>query len=109
MTKHVDVAWGRDDKILFQKYIYPNAIYVTAGKNKFKWSQNGSNTSFLCYEFFILTHFYHSGQMIACSLTMLIHILQENEPQKTQNLNKMLRKSPVSYAWAAIFQNVDFS
>lgn len=42
--------------------------------------------------------------MIACSLTILIHILQENEPQKTQTL-----KSLVSYAWAAIFQNINFS
>ena len=35
--------------------------------------------------------------------------LSENEPQKTQNLQKMLRKSPASYASAGIFKNADFS
>ena len=34
--------------------------------------------------------------------------LQENEPEKPQNLQKMLRKSPASNAWAAILKNVDF-
>ena len=35
--------------------------------------------------------------------------LQENEPQKSQNLKKMLRKSPASNALAAIFKNANFS
>ena len=35
--------------------------------------------------------------------------LQENEPQKLENLKKMLRKSPASSAWSAIFKNPDFS
>ena len=34
--------------------------------------------------------------------------LSENEPQKLKNLKKILRKSPVSDAWAAIFKNADF-
>ena len=37
------------------------------------------------------------------------NILQENEPQKPQKLKKMLRKSPASNAWAAIFNKADFS
>ena len=32
-----------------------------------------------------------------------------NEPQKPQNLNKMLRKSPASNAWDAIFKNANSS
>ena len=32
-----------------------------------------------------------------------------NEPQKGQNLKKMLRNSPASNAWAAIFEDADFS
>ena len=34
--------------------------------------------------------------------------LLENEPQKPQNLSKMLRKFPASNVWAAIFKNADF-
>ena len=37
-----------------------------------------------------------------------IHVL-ENEPQKPKNFKKMLRKSPASDAYAAIFENSDFS
>ena len=35
--------------------------------------------------------------------------LLENEPQKSQNLKKMLRKSPALNTWVAIFKNGDFS
>ena len=35
--------------------------------------------------------------------------LSENEPQKPLKLKKMLRKSPASNVWAAIFENADFS
>ena len=35
-------------------------------------------------------------------------ILYKNEPQKLLNRKKMLRKSPVSNAWAAIIKNADF-
>ena len=34
--------------------------------------------------------------------------LYKNEPQKAQNLKKMLRKSPASNARATIFRNAEF-
>ena len=42
------------------------------------------------------------------------HFLKEkfiykNEPQKPQNLKKMLRTFPASNAWTAVFKNADFS
>ena len=36
-------------------------------------------------------------------------VLLENEPQKSQNLKKMVRKSPASNVWAAIFKYTEFS
>ena len=37
------------------------------------------------------------------------HSYKKNEPQKPKNLKKMLKKSPASDAWAAIFENAGFS
>ena len=34
---------------------------------------------------------------------------EKNEPQKSQNLKKMLRKPPGSNAWATTFKNADSS
>ena len=39
---------------------------------------------------------------------LLEKFLLENEPQKPRNLKKMLRKSPASDTWAAIFENAIF-
>ena len=47
-------------------------------------------------------------KFIVISVFLSENVLKENEPQKTQNLKKILRKSPALNAWAAIFKNVDF-
>ena len=34
---------------------------------------------------------------------------EQHDPQKPQNLKEMLRKSPASNGWGAIFKNANFS
>ena len=48
---------------------------------------------------------------MVCSTRFFLpeNFLEENEPQKPQNLKKMLRKSRASNGWAAIFKNAAFS
>ena len=56
------------------------------------------------------SHLYRGSNItVQTSMFFLRKSFKESEPQKPKNLKKMLRKSPASNAWAAIFKNADFS
>ena len=65
----------------------------------------------LSFKVLFVDHTAFKDGVIVTEHHLAIHVffLQENETQKPKNFKKMLRKSPASNVWAAIFKNTYFS